>query len=135
LWITLTPFAFSTGNAASGLRPAVSTTRIPPSMIARMYSAYGGATNIGRNVMFTPIGLSVISRARLISAASFSGVGWVSAVIMPRPPASDTAAASSASPTKCMPPWTIGCWMPKSSVMRVFMMGGGSVGCVRNSES
>ena len=41
--------------------------------------------------------------------------------MMPRPPAFETAAASSAKPTKCMPPWMIGCSMPKSSVMRVFM--------------
>jgi hypothetical protein len=26
-----------------------------------------------------------------------------------------------------MPPWMIGCWMPKSSVMRVFMGGLGFV--------
>ena len=70
--------------------------------------------------MFTPNGLSVISRQRAISAESFSGVRWVKPVIMPRPPAFDTAAASSARPTKCMPPWMIGCSMPNSSVMRVF---------------
>src|ERR1700722_10135482 len=51
--------------------------------------------------------------------------------MIPRPPALDTAAASSAKPTKCMPPWMIGCSMPNSSVMRVFMgvvLGWGSSG-------
>ena len=88
-----------------------------------MSSAYGGLANVGRNVRFTPNGLSVISWQRLIAAASFSGVPSVSAVIMPSPPALETADASSGNPTKCMPPWMIGCWMPKSSVMRVFMGG------------
>src|SRR5690606_8579562 len=63
-------------------------------------------------VRFTPKGLSVIVRQRAISAASASGVGCVSAVRMPRPPALETAAASSARPTHCMPPWTMGCSMP-----------------------
>ena len=40
-------------------------------------------------------------------------------VMMPSPPAFDTAAASSAKPTKCMPPWMIGWRMPNSSVMAV----------------
>jgi hypothetical protein len=34
LWITRTPAAFSVGMYASGLRPAVSTMRTPPSMMA-----------------------------------------------------------------------------------------------------
>jgi hypothetical protein len=42
--------------------------------------------------MFTPKGLSVIARQRSISALNAAGVGWVSAVRMPRPPAFDTAA-------------------------------------------
>ena len=75
----------------------------------------------GRKVRFTPNGLSVISRQRAISFASSSGVRWVRPVMMPSPPAFDTADASSAKPTKCMPPWMIGCSMPQSSVMRVFM--------------
>jgi len=54
---------------------------------------------LGRKVRFTPNGLSVISRQRAISFASSSGVFWVSPVMMPRPPAFDTAAASSAKPT------------------------------------
>jgi hypothetical protein len=49
--------------------------------------------------MFTPKGFAVISRQRRISLASSSGVRWVRPVMMPRPPAFDTAAASSAKPT------------------------------------
>ena len=65
-------------------------------MIACMYSAYGGGLIDGRMVMFTPKGLSVIERQRSISLRRSSGVGCVSAVRMPRPPAFDTAEASSA---------------------------------------
>src|SRR6185295_2172566 len=41
--------------------------------------------------------------------------------MMPSPPACDTAAAISAKPTKCMPPWMIGCSMPNISVILVFI--------------
>ena len=64
-----------------------------------MYSGYGGASKVGRNVRLTQIGLSVISRHLAISFASFSGVPWVRPVMVPRPPALETAAASSAKPT------------------------------------
>jgi hypothetical protein len=90
-------------------------------MIAWMYSGYGGVAKVGRKVRLTPKGLSVISRQRAISLASSSGVFCVRPVMMPRPPALDTAAASSAKPTKCMPPCTMGCSMPSISVMRVFI--------------
>ena len=99
LWMTLIPAFFSAGMYASGLRPAVSTMRTPPSTMAAMYSGYGGEASVGRNVRFTPNGWSVISRQRRISLASSSGVFWVRPVISPRPPALDTAAASSAKPT------------------------------------
>ena len=56
--------------------------------------------NEGRNVRFTPNGLSVISRQRAISFASSSGVFWVRPVMMPSPPAFETAAASSAKADK-----------------------------------
>ena len=55
--------------------------------------------NVGRKVRFTPNGLSVMSRQRAISLASSSGVLCVRPVMMPSPPAFDTAAASSAKPT------------------------------------
>ncbi|MFK4665272.1 hypothetical protein ABIF76_006126 [Bradyrhizobium ottawaense] len=61
-----------------------------------------------------------MSRQRAISLASNSGVFCVRPVMMPSPPAFDTAAASSAKPTKCMPPWMMGCSMPNSSVIAVF---------------
>ncbi|MNL56312.1 hypothetical protein D3C87_1797980 [compost metagenome] len=50
----------------------------------------------GNRVRFTPNGLSVISRQRRISSARSSGVGCVSAVRMPSPPALETAEAISA---------------------------------------
>tara|TARA_R110000796_G_scaffold117854_1_gene231110 strand:- start:22679 stop:23056 length:378 start_codon:yes stop_codon:yes gene_type:complete len=79
----------------------------------------GGGLIAGRMVRFTPKGLSVISFVRAISLARSSGVGWVSAVRNPSPPAFATGATISAYPTHCMPPWTIGCSMPNSFVKRV----------------
>src|SRR5690242_3862124 len=73
-------------------------------------------------VRFTPNGLSVMSRQRAISLVRSSGVGCVSAVISPSAPALATAATSSARPTHCMPPCTIGCSTPTSSVNRVFII-------------
>src|ERR1700730_9084798 len=64
-----------------------------------------------------------MSRQRAISLASNSGVFCVRPVIIPRPPAFETAAASSANPTKCIPPWIIGCSMPNISVIAVFKNG------------
>ncbi|MCY1238112.1 hypothetical protein D9M72_508320 [compost metagenome] len=72
---------------------------MPPSTMAAMYSGYGGEAKVGRKVRFTPKGLSVISWQRAISRASSSGVFCVRPVMMPRPPALETAAASSAKPT------------------------------------
>ena len=69
--------------------------------------------------MFTPNGLSVSAWQRSISARSASGLGWVSAVRMPSAPALDTALASSAVPTPCIPPCTIGCSIPSISVILV----------------
>src|SRR5215218_9685630 len=74
-------------------------------------------------VRFTPNGWSVISRQRLTSLRRSSGVGCVRPVRMPKPPALETAEASSARPTHCMPPCTIGCLMPNISVKRVLIMG------------
>jgi hypothetical protein len=62
----------------------------------------------GRSVMLTPKGLLVIVLHFRISFRRSSGVGCVSAVRMPSPPALLTADASSAYPTHCMPPWTTG---------------------------
>src|SRR5476651_1039171 len=73
-------------------------------------------------VRFTPNGWSVISRQRLISLARSSGVGWVRPVKMPSAPALETAEASSARPTHCMPPCTIGCLTPNISVKRVLII-------------
>src|SRR5579871_6026225 len=73
-------------------------------------------------VRLTPNGLSVMSRQRAISLRRSSGVGCVSAVMKPSAPAFATAATSSATPTHCMPPWTIGCSTPASSVNRVLII-------------
>src|SRR5487761_2764277 len=73
-------------------------------------------------VRFTPNGLSGISRQRRISLARSSGVGCVRAVMKPSAPALATAATRSARPTHCMPPCTIGCWIPNISVKRVLIM-------------
>ena len=66
---------------------------------AMLWFEVEGGVTAGKKVRFTPKGLLVISRQRAISLASSSGVRCVSPVMMPRPPALETAAASSASPT------------------------------------
>src|SRR4051794_29905537 len=73
-------------------------------------------------VRLTPNGLSVSERQRAISLVRSSGVGCVSAVMKPSAPALATAATSSARPTHCMPPCTIGCSTPTSSVNRVLII-------------
>src|ERR1700709_105369 len=73
-------------------------------------------------VRLTPNGLSVSPRQRAISRVRSSGVGCVSAVMNPSPPALATAATSSARPTHCMPPWAIGCSTPQTSVNLVVML-------------
>src|SRR5882757_10399339 len=84
---TLIPAARNAGRCSAGLNPAVSTTGTPDSMIAARYSAYGGGLIDGRMVRFTPNGLSVRSRHRLISVTRSSGDGWVNAVMKPSAPA------------------------------------------------
>src|SRR5690625_68265 len=113
--------AFILSMNSLGLLPAVSTILMPLSMMASTYSPYGGGLMDGRMVRFTPNGLSVISRQRAISLRRASGVGWVSAVRMPKPPALDTAEAISARPTHIIPPWMIGYFTPSISVIAVFM--------------
>ena len=54
---------------------------------------------MGKKVRFTPIGALVISLQRAISSPRSLAVFCVSPVMIPRPPAFDTAAASSANPT------------------------------------
>ena len=78
---------------------------------------------VGKIVRLIPKGLSVSSRVAAISCSSFSGEPVVSAVIMPRPPALDTAAANPARPTFVIPPHTTGCLIPSNSVTRVLKTG------------
>ena len=111
---TLIPLSWNIGRCGAGLDPAVSTILMPESTITRRYSSYGGGLIVGRIVRFTPNGLSVSSRQRAISLARSAGVGWVSAVMKPSAPEFATAATSSARPTHCMPPCTIGWSTPKS---------------------
>src|SRR5689334_5517450 len=73
-------------------------------------------------VRLTPNGLSVMPRQRAISLVRSSGVGCVSAVMKPSAPALATAETSSARPTHCIPPCTIGCSTPTSSVKRVLII-------------
>src|SRR2546421_2244301 len=73
-------------------------------------------------VRLTPNGLSVRPRQRAISFTRSSGVGCVSAVMKPSARALSTAATSSARPTHCIPPCTIGCSTPTSSVNRVLII-------------
>src|SRR4051812_23769980 len=73
-------------------------------------------------VRLTPNGLLVMPRQRAISLTRSSGVGCVSAVMKPSAPALATAATSSARPTHCIPPWTIGWSTPTSSVNRVLII-------------
>src|SRR5690606_34484160 len=76
----------------------------------------------GKMVRLTPKGLSVMSRQRAISLVSSSGVGCVSAVNIPRPPALETADAISAIPTPIIPPCTTGCLIPSNSVILVLII-------------
>lgn len=53
----------------------------------------------GKRVMFTPKFLSVNLRVFLIASRRAAGFGCVNAVRIPRPPAFETAATSSGTPT------------------------------------
>src|SRR3989338_9242080 len=72
-------------------------------------------------VRLTPKGRSVRPLHFSISLRRSSGVGCVSAVMKPSAPALATAATSSARPTHCMPPCTIGCSTPNNSVNLVLI--------------
>ena len=67
-------------------------------------------------MIFTPNGLSVSSFALRISSRTTSA-GALAPPIKPRPPALETAAARLCSATQAIPPWIIGCSIPKSSVI------------------
>mmetsp|Transcript_84573 Transcript_84573/g.244377 ORF Transcript_84573/g.244377 Transcript_84573/m.244377 type:complete len:208 (-) Transcript_84573:172-795(-) len=100
LWMTKTPASFKALMTFSGLRPAVSTTLTPSSMMILMMPSKSGCTPTGSRVMLTPNGLSVKLLHFLISSRKpsvpFGGRATVRAVMMPRPPAFETAAAISA---------------------------------------
>src|SRR6478735_1848005 len=128
---TLIPLSWNIGRCGAGLEPAVSTILMPASTITCRYSSYGGGLMVGRIVRFTPNGLSVRSRHLAISLARSAGVGCVSAVMNPSAPELATAATSSARPTHCIPPCTIGCSMPNVSVNFVVIV----IGAVPSSRT
>ena len=70
-------------------------------------------------VILTANGLSVKPFVFLISSRSSLAVGKVSEEIMPRPPALETAATSSARDSQSIAPWIIGYSMPNISLTLV----------------
>jgi hypothetical protein len=77
--------------------------------------------------MLMPNGPSVMSRHLAISSRRPSGVSKDNAVMNPMAPALATAEVSSATPTTCRPPCTIGCSTPNNSVILVVNMAGLSI--------
>ena len=96
--ITFTPCAFHISIYFPGLPAPVVTTLTPSSHTILAISS--ACTSI--SIIFTPKGLSVSFLAFLISSLTQS-VGAVP-VIIPRPPASLTAAAKDASAIQAIPP-------------------------------
>mmetsp|Transcript_60797 Transcript_60797/g.181144 ORF Transcript_60797/g.181144 Transcript_60797/m.181144 type:complete len:317 (+) Transcript_60797:141-1091(+) len=125
--ITLTPLERSRSwifDISGMLPPHVSTMRMPlPQMTSQKPSGNSGAPRFSpSSVRFTAKGLDVSRRHRAISSWSLSGVLQWRQVSMPRHPALETAAASSAEPVAVMPPQTMGCSMPSISVATVRSM-------------
>mmetsp|Transcript_11156 Transcript_11156/g.35359 ORF Transcript_11156/g.35359 Transcript_11156/m.35359 type:complete len:255 (-) Transcript_11156:15-779(-) len=139
LWMQVTPAALACLMMPSSCLPplpAVSITGTRSSAMIRANPSYGGGRAAGRIVRFTPKGLSPQSLlASRIHARPFSTISssvfppalWIAK--MPRPPASETAAASCGVPTPVMPPITMGYLMPSSSVTLVFIGGATSARC------
>ena len=71
------------------------------------------------SMTLTPNGLSVQPLHFWISARRISGGMWP-APMMPRPPAFETAEASSAVPIQAMPPWKIGYFMLSNLQIALF---------------
>jgi hypothetical protein len=83
-------------------------------------SGYSGSPRFSpRMVRLTPNGLEVIAWQRAISELRPSGVRQCRHVSIPKAPALETPAASSAEPVAVMPPHTMGYWMPSCSVTTV----------------
>jgi hypothetical protein len=84
--------------------------------------------------MFMPKGLSVRDRAMRISARrAFPSIP--EAPIIPKPPARDTAAASSPRLMRRIAPWMMGYSAPRISVTRFFISPPGSYERCKNPDS
>ncbi len=114
---TLIPASFHMAMCSAGLPAPVVTTSMPRSHSRRATSAACGSISM----TLAPKGLLVSSRAWRTWSSTHSS-GAPPQAMMPRPPASLTAAARRASAMRAMAPWTMGASMPSSSVMRVLMM-------------
>mmetsp|Transcript_29739 Transcript_29739/g.69905 ORF Transcript_29739/g.69905 Transcript_29739/m.69905 type:complete len:275 (+) Transcript_29739:190-1014(+) len=110
LWMVMSPAFLKVGTQTLGFEPAVSTILTPSSMMTLAYSSYGGGGPIvGRMVRLTPKGRFVSLAVRRIHERQPSGLPALWAAKIPRPPAFETAAASSGVPTPVMPPIMMGC--------------------------
>jgi len=116
LWMTLIPAAFNAGMYCSGLRPAVFDD------LDSAFPDRGNIFRIGRRAegrqecqVSRPRRLvGHVSRHRAISLASNSGVRCVNPVMTPRPArVRYRGPRVRRSRHKCIPPWMIGCSMPK----------------------
>ena len=100
-----------------GLPAPVTTTGTRSSATTLATSAAKGLWSI----TLTPKGFSVRSRHSRIWSRTQSGPAFI-AEMMPRPPASETAAARLASAIHAMPPWKMGFSMPTRSQRGVLIM-------------
>ena len=114
--ITLIPAAFHISMYFAGFPAPVVTTFTFSSAITFAISSASGFMSI----KFTPKGLSVSFFAAWICSLT-QDAGAPPAPIMPRPPALDTALASSWVATQAIPPWMTGYSIPRSSVTLVFI--------------
>jgi len=122
LCMWMAPAPFMSGMYSSGLRPAVSMIRTPSSSAARSISSWLNGLPMGIKVMFTAKGLSVRDLVLRISSFISSMVSKAAAGMIPRPPASATAATISERVTHCMHPQMTGYSIPKSFVTLVANM-------------
>ena len=96
---TLTPACFHSSMYLAGLPAPVTATGTCSSATTWATSSANGLMSM----TFTPKGLSVFSRSWWIWSRSHSALAFMAAM-MPRPPASLTAAARLASAIQAMPP-------------------------------
>ena len=113
---TFTPAAFQSAMYLPGFPAPVVTAFTPSWATTRAMASASGFISM----MFTPKGLSVMAlHCRICSRTNCAGAA--PAPMMPKPPASDTAAARRHSAIHAMPPWIRGYSVPRSSVILVFI--------------